>query len=70
MLYKNVEVESWDPQAFVGNYVRIKGWWRDWEVPVGYWDELPQDLTEIGEKFLTNPVSEWWVMYSKVKVGK
>lgn len=59
--YHNVEVESWAPRALGGHYVRIPGWWRDWEVPAGCWAELPPALAYIGSALITDMQSAWWV---------
>ena len=61
--WHNVEVDCMARSALDGRYVRIPHWWVDWEMPQGFWAELPPVLAYAGSVLLHNPDSGWWVVH-------
>lgn len=62
VLWHNIEVESLGPRRVSDKYISVPQWWSEWEVPQGFWAELPCVLAYKASFFLRNPMSAWWVI--------
>jgi len=60
--WHNVESHSISPQGFSSRYVPVPFWWKDWEVPQGFWSELGPAMAYVGRILIEQPNSGWWVV--------
>lgn len=63
IFWHDIEANCLLPAALEGRYVPVPPWWQDWEMPQGFWAELPPVLAYVGSEVLRNPNSGWWVIH-------
>ena len=68
--YQNGEIERMTQRAREGRFVNLPMHWQDYEIPQGFYCELPPVLTYLGSKMINRPDSGFWTIFYTEWVAK